>query len=336
MLVPTLGMIALAVALGPLTVWLARRVLEPAERLEEARRIARGRLRAGALRVPARLADRPRQPPGVPGGDRAPVGPRDAARPAAGPRAPRPRRLQADQRHRRPRRRRPAAAPAAATLTATSCAAPTGRSGSAATSSRSSCPGTDADGAHVVIRRLLAACLEGERPSGSARHGACRSPPASARSPGSPRDRESLYGQADAALYWGKRHGRTCVTVYDPERHEPADLRAPAGRAVRAGRPGRRDRCAAGRLPADLRPAHRRAARLRGPRPAAAGQRLRRPGLDVRRRRGDRPDRRARPRLPQHGHGAAARPAPARQPDHQPLAADAGDGRVQRPRAGPR
>ncbi len=37
--------------------------------------------------------------------------------------------------------------------------------------------------------------------------------------PGQARDRDSLYGQADAALSWGKRHGRTCVTIYDAERH---------------------------------------------------------------------------------------------------------------------
>src|SRR5207342_3227020 len=39
MLVPTLGLIGMTVVLGALTVWLARRVLEPAQRLEEARRI---------------------------------------------------------------------------------------------------------------------------------------------------------------------------------------------------------------------------------------------------------------------------------------------------------
>ena len=71
----------------------------------------RGRLRARAIGIAARSADRPRQPPGVPGGDGAPVGPLDAARPAAGPRPPRHRRLQADQRHPRSRRRRPPAAP---------------------------------------------------------------------------------------------------------------------------------------------------------------------------------------------------------------------------------
>ena len=35
----------------------------------------------------------------------------------------------------------------------------------------------------------------------------------------------SLYRQADAALFWGKRHGRTCVTIYDPERHDQPDQR---------------------------------------------------------------------------------------------------------------
>ena len=53
LLVPTLGVVVLALALGLLTIWLARRVLEPAERLEEARRIledAYDRARSEALR----------------------------------------------------------------------------------------------------------------------------------------------------------------------------------------------------------------------------------------------------------------------------------------------
>ena len=55
MLVPTLGLIGMAVVLGTLTVWLARRVLEPAQRLEEARRIvedAYERARSESLRDP--------------------------------------------------------------------------------------------------------------------------------------------------------------------------------------------------------------------------------------------------------------------------------------------
>ena len=162
LVVPTLGLMLLAVVLGALTVWLARRVLEPAERLEQARRIledAYDRARAEALRD---TADRPRQPPGLPGGDGAPVGDRDAARPAAGPGDRRPRRLQADQRRARSRRGRPPAAP--------------GRDDRSRPYLRRSdrafrvggdefaiiLPGTDAESAHVTIRRLLAACLDGE------------------------------------------------------------------------------------------------------------------------------------------------------------------------------
>jgi diguanylate cyclase (GGDEF)-like protein len=98
-------------------------------------------------------------------------------------------------------------------------------------------PETDGDGAYVVIRRLLATSLEGEtrRPgtntmSFSAGIGAL---------PGSAHDREALYSQADAALYWGKRHGRTCVTLFDRERHEgattehkPAELSALVARVA--------------------------------------------------------------------------------------------------------
>ncbi len=53
LVVPTLGLLLLAVLLGTLTLWLARRVLEPAERLEQARLIledAYDRARAEALR----------------------------------------------------------------------------------------------------------------------------------------------------------------------------------------------------------------------------------------------------------------------------------------------
>ena len=37
------------------------------------------------------------------------------------------------------------------------------------------------------------------------------------------RDRKQLVHQAGAALYWGKRHGRTDVQVFDPTRHGIAD-----------------------------------------------------------------------------------------------------------------
>src|SRR6478735_3957852 len=53
LVVPTVAILTLAIVLGALTVWLARRVLEPAERLEQTRRIledAYDRARAEALR----------------------------------------------------------------------------------------------------------------------------------------------------------------------------------------------------------------------------------------------------------------------------------------------
>ncbi len=101
-------------------------------------------------------------------------------------------------------------------------------------------PDTDADGAYVVMRRLLATCLEIEGRRAAA-------PPISFSAgisafPGSARDREALYSHADAALYWGKRHGRTCVTLYDRERHEaaaadykPAELSSLVARVAATG-----------------------------------------------------------------------------------------------------
>jgi diguanylate cyclase (GGDEF)-like protein len=101
-------------------------------------------------------------------------------------------------------------------------------------------PDTDAEGAYIVSRRLLAACLETE-----ARRNAGPAISFSAgisAIPGSAHDRETLFHHADAALYWGKRHGRTCVTLYDRERHEgaatdhkPAELSALVARVAADG-----------------------------------------------------------------------------------------------------
>ncbi len=54
-----------------------------------------------------------------------------------------------------------------------------------------------------------------------------RSRPGSARSPPHARDRDALYSEAEAALLWSKRHGRTCVTVYDPEQHDAPTAERP-------------------------------------------------------------------------------------------------------------
>ena len=96
-----------------------------------------------------------------------------------------------------------------------------------------------------MVRRLLAACLDGESGRGVA-HTVSFSAGISA-GPGPARDRETLYRQADAALFWSKRHGRTCVTIYDP-------------RAPRRRRP-----------PSDRRPSCRRSSR-RSPRPARSAR----------------------------------------------------------------
>ena len=101
-------------------------------------------------------------------------------------------------------------------------------------------PETNADDAYAVLRRLLATCLEG---------GARRDPVAGisfsagiSAIPGDARDRETMYSHADAALYWGKRHGRTSVTRYDAERHgaatadhKPAELSALVARVAAMG-----------------------------------------------------------------------------------------------------
>jgi diguanylate cyclase (GGDEF)-like protein len=101
-------------------------------------------------------------------------------------------------------------------------------------------PDTDADAAYAVVRRLLATCLE-EKTQGGAISAMSFSAGISA-TPSSARDRETLYSQADAALYWGKRHGRTCVTLYDRERHltaaadhKPAELSALVARVAATG-----------------------------------------------------------------------------------------------------
>ena len=92
-------------------------------------------------------------------------------------------------------------------------------------------PDTDTDGAQVLVRRLLAACLDGEQGRGAAHTvsfsaGISSGPVGSG--PGTARDRETLYRQADSALFWSKRHGRTCVTIYDPARHVAAVSERPA------------------------------------------------------------------------------------------------------------
>ena len=103
-------------------------------------------------------------------------------------------------------------------------------------------PDTDADGAlRSSIRRLLATCLDGDgRRGADARRVVLGRDQRASRA--APATASRSTRQADAALFWGKRHGRTCVTVFDPERHEgaadrpqPAELSALVARVAATG-----------------------------------------------------------------------------------------------------
>jgi diguanylate cyclase (GGDEF)-like protein len=79
---------------------------------------------------------------------------------------------------------------------------------------------TAAEGA-IISRRILASVLEG---------GAATSPGAAfsvtigvSAFPELATERQQLLHQADAALYWGKRHGRTDVQLFDATRHGMAE-----------------------------------------------------------------------------------------------------------------
>ena len=217
LVVPTLAILVLAAILGTLTIWLARRVLEPAERLEQARLIledAYDRARAEALRDTLTglgnhrafqeemerqwaTAVRNRQPLAlaiVDLDDFKQIN--DARGHAVGDRL-----------------LRQAAATLATYLRRSDRAFRVGGDEFAIIM-----PGTDAQQGHAIVRRLLATCLDADADGRDAT-------PVSfsagiSEIPGRARDRDSLYNQADAALFWGKHHGRTCVTIYDPERHD--------------------------------------------------------------------------------------------------------------------
>jgi len=215
--VPTVGLLILAAILGTLTTWLAHRVLEPAERLEQARLIledAYDRARAEALRDTLTglgnhrafqeemerqwaTAIRHTQPLAlaiVDLDDFKQIN--DARGHAVGDGL-----------------LRQAATTLATYLRRSDRAFRVGGDEFAIIM-----PGTDAQQAHAIVRRLLATCLDA---GAEHRDGTAVSFSAGiSEIPGRARDRDSLYHQADAALFWGKHHGRTCVTIYDPERHD--------------------------------------------------------------------------------------------------------------------
>ena len=234
LVLPTLAIAALAFALGGLAVWMAKRILEPAERLDRARVVledAYTRARAeslrdaltglgnhrsfqeelerqwaGSARYHTRLAlaivdlddfGKVNDAEGHAGGDRVLVG--IAGLLTAGLR-------RSDQVFR-------IGGDEFAVLM----------------------PGVDADGAFLAMRRVLAAVLE--RGVDDRRRTEPAKEPWSftvgiSAVPGTATDRATLYREADAALAFGKKHGRTCVLVFDPERHgSPGSERSAAGRA---------------------------------------------------------------------------------------------------------
>ena len=236
---PTLGLLALTVVLGALTTWFARRVLEPAQRLERARIIledAYDRARSESLRD------------GLTGlGNHRAFQEEMERQWSAATRYGQTLALaivDLDDFKRINDSRGHAAGDRLLRHAATIMATYLRRSDRAFRIGGDEfaiiLPGTDADGAHVTIRRLLAACLEGEN-EGEEPTVASFSAGISAI-PGQARDRDSLYNQADSALYWGKHHGRTCVTIYDSERHDspvtdrpPAELSALVARVAATG-----------------------------------------------------------------------------------------------------
>jgi diguanylate cyclase (GGDEF)-like protein len=80
-------------------------------------------------------------------------------------------------------------------------------------------PHSDIAGALAVARRILARSLSGEAGRSvdpfSVSIGVSAYPAPAAEA-------QLLYRQADAALYWVKRHGRTAAVAYDPGRHGKA------------------------------------------------------------------------------------------------------------------
>jgi diguanylate cyclase (GGDEF)-like protein len=86
-------------------------------------------------------------------------------------------------------------------------------------------PSSDLEVGLAVGRRILAAALGGGDPGApidpfSLSIGVSAFPDPSAET-------HELYRQADAALYWCKRHGRTAVVAFDPRHHDDAAAERP-------------------------------------------------------------------------------------------------------------
>jgi diguanylate cyclase (GGDEF)-like protein len=73
----------------------------------------------------------------------------------------------------------------------------------------------------LIGRRILASALSGS--AGTSATGPFSVTIGVSAFPSPAADRQMLLHQADAAMYWGKRHGRTDVQAFDPARHGIAD-----------------------------------------------------------------------------------------------------------------
>ncbi len=80
-------------------------------------------------------------------------------------------------------------------------------------------PRANLDNAVLTAQRLLAAALDGA-PAGEGHPFSFSAGVSAFPSPSN--NGAGLFRHADAALYWGKRHGRTDVQAYDPSRHGQA------------------------------------------------------------------------------------------------------------------
>jgi EAL domain-containing protein (putative c-di-GMP-specific phosphodiesterase class I) len=81
-------------------------------------------------------------------------------------------------------------------------------------------PSSDVDTALTVARRVLSAALNGGDPSDHIESFSLSIGVSAYPSPST--ESSSLYRNADAALYWCKRHGRTAVVAFDPGHHGAA------------------------------------------------------------------------------------------------------------------
>ena len=162
-------------------------------------------------------------------------------------------------------------------------------------------PDTDVDGAQVLVRRLLAACLDGRGRPGRGEHRLVLG-----RDQRRPDARHSTASRSTARRTRAVLEQAPRPDLRDDLRPEPTTATS-TERPVAELSAAVAQVAAIGAIRAVFQPifdlSHRRAARLRGPRPAAPGQRLRRPRRALRGRRGRRAHGRARHRVPQHGHG---------------------------------